>query len=573
MIEKYRHARVAVVLFLSILVLTMTLPDAARRWFPLGSLNGALAKIVHDGGTVDLPKTPYAGRIRAVVGFVAHPCKAAPSAPQTCPDAVRVAVAAPEASAGSPAHRKITTVTIAGEDLANGDPRYYGLVALREVVALIFVGLGATLVLLRPGVLTWMLFLFCLRVAASAPALAFQAYIPTVGADLEEAFYDVVPAVGYVSALVFAARFSNPHEDDWREWCVRCAPWLFAILGVLGIFSEYGRTWLGLETATKVTTVVLNVCDGVICCVAVVALLAGGRNSHEAALEPALTAPPKWIIATAFAIALTGFLMDDNFGSSAAYLLHSSLLMLSGVVFIAIVYSILRYQFLDIKMYITAAVSGAILTSIAILVFDQFSRISDKVLDEKFKELNVPAALSVIVTIGAGVLLHRLFSGGEKMVESLAYHGRIEARKRLQQVVLDVADATSIEALTRLLCARVVDEFGPVSAAFFQIAERGEFRRASPAVGRGDETKTVFEPTDALVRELESDNRLHPIRLDANLTLPVRLRGHLAAFVMYGGLRHGDKWEDDDLEALGGLSLAATAALYRIEADRVQSVS
>jgi hypothetical protein len=571
MMVKSSRARMAVVLFLSALVLTMTLPDAARWWFPLGSLNGALRTITNNGRSVDLPKTPYHDRIRAVVGFVAHPCDTALTAPQDCPDAVRIAVAAPQADAGSSSQRKITIETIAGEDLANRDGTYYGLIVLREIVALIFVGLGATLLLLRPGVLTWMLFLFCLRVAASAPALALQAYLPPIGADLEEAFYDVIPAVGYISALVFAARFSGPGANGWREWCVRSAPWLFVTLGALGIFSEYGRTWFGWETATKVTTVALNVCDGVICCVAVVALLPRGTNRQEGGRGQTSTAPPEWIIAAAFAIALSGFLIDDNFGSSAAYVWHSSLLMLSGVVFIAIVYSVVRYQFLDIRMYITAAVSGGILTSIAILVFDQFSRISDRVLDEKFRQHGVPAALTLIVTIGAGAALHRLFSGGEKMVESLAYHARIEARKRLRQVVLDVADATSIEALTNLLCERVVEEFGPSSAAFFQIAEGGEFRQANPTVGLDDRETTSLEPTDALVRELASDKRLDPIRLDARLGLPVRLRGHLAAFVIYGGLRHGEKWESDDTEALRQLSLAATAALYRIEADRVRS--
>jgi hypothetical protein len=38
--------------------------------------------------------------------------------------------------------------------------------------------------------------------------------------------------------------------------------------------------------------------------------------------------------------------------------------------------------------------------------------------------------------------------------------------------------------------------------------------------------------------------------------------------VIYGGLRHGDKWESDDIEAVGELAFAGTAALYHIEADR-----
>jgi hypothetical protein len=389
----------------------------------------------------------------------------------------------------------------------------------------------------------------------------------------------VIPAAGYVSVLVFAARFSNPRGDDWREWCVRRAPWLFGTLGALGIFSEYGRTWFGWVAASNVTTFVLNVCDLAVCCVAVAALLAPARNGDEPQTARATTAPPKWIIASAFGIALAGFLSDDVFGNSAPYTVHSSLLMLSGVVFIAIVYSILQYDFLDV--HITAAVSAAIISSTAILVFVLFSRSSDTFLDEKFKQLGVPGTLSLAVTIAVGVLIHRLFSGGEKMVESLAYRRRIEARKRLRQVTLAVMDATSIEILTHLLCERVVEVFGLTSAAFFQIGENGEFRRASPAVGWGDHTTTTFEPADAVVRDLESGSRLDPIRLSlppgnletvrglqANLTLPIWLRGKLAAFVIYGALRGGELWESEDVEAIGGLALAGTAALYHIDADR-----
>ena len=385
------RARVSLVVFLSLLILAMTLPDAFRYWFPLGSLSSALTNVAAHGGPVDLPRTPYHDRIRAVVGFVARPGAT-----------IHVAVA------GKPA-----LATIAGELAHTGDTTYYALITLREIVAVIFVLLGSALVLLRPRILTWMLYLFCLRVAASAPALAFQAYLPTIGADLEEAFYDVIPAVGYISALVFAARFSNPRGDDWREWCVRRAPWLFGILGALGIFSEYGRTWFGWDTATKVTTFVLNVCDLAVCCVAVAALLAPARNGEEPETASATAAPPNWIIAFAFAVALAGFLSDDVFGNAAPYAVHSSLLMLSGVVFIAIVYGILQYDFLDV--HITAAVSAAIISSTAILVFVLFSRSSDTFLDEKFKQLGIPGTLSLAVTIAVGVLIHRLFSGGEKM--------------------------------------------------------------------------------------------------------------------------------------------------------------
>jgi GAF domain-containing protein len=136
--------------------------------------------------------------------------------------------------------------------------------------------------------------------------------------------------------------------------------------------------------------------------------------------------------------------------------------------------------------------------------------------------------------------------------------------------------------LTHLLCERVVEVFNLASAAFFLKGENREFRRANPAAGWADHATTVFEPTDAVVRDLESASRLRPIRLSlpaanrdtvsgihANMTLPVWLRGQLAAFVIYGAFRQGDKWEADDAEALSGLALACTAALYRIEADRV----
>jgi hypothetical protein len=52
------------------------------------------------------------------------------------------------------------------------------------------------------------------------------------------------------------------------------------------------------------------------------------------------------------------------------------------------------------------------------------------------------------------------------------------------------------------------------------------------------------------------------------MTLPIWLRGQLAAFVIYGALRDGEKWESDDVDAVGGLALASTAALYHIEAER-----
>ena len=408
---KESRARVPIIAFLSLLILIMTLPDVGRYWFPLGSLNDAFANIASYGGTVDLPRTPYSDRIRAVVGFLTHPCNTPFSAPATCADKIHVAVAWPAVFSAPSTRPKVTLEAIAGDKLGQGDEIYYGLIVLRELAAVIFVLLGTTLVFLRPGLLTWMLYLFCLRVAASAPALAFQAYLPTIGADLEEAFYDVIPAIGYISALVFAARFSNPRANDWREWCVRSAPWLVCALGALGIFSEFGSTWFGWETATKATTLLLNVCDGIVCCVAVAALLIPERNEAPGT-DSITTAPPKRVIAVAFAIALAGLLSNDYFGNSAAYSIHSSLLMLSGVVFVAIVYSIVQYDFLG--MHVTAAVRAAILSITALLMFTLFSHFSEILLDEKFTQLGIPAVLSVMGTIAVGAFVDRLFSPWRK---------------------------------------------------------------------------------------------------------------------------------------------------------------
>src|SRR5271165_6458082 len=107
------------------------------------------------------------------------------------------------------------------------------------VCALFFIVLGAALVLLRPSLLTWAFFIYCL----SDTGFSFQTVsllLPFPGWYISRAlFHHILDVAGTVGLFVFALCFLNEPVKGWRLSALRAMPWLFAGLLGFSLFELY----------------------------------------------------------------------------------------------------------------------------------------------------------------------------------------------------------------------------------------------------------------------------------------------------------------------------------------------
>src|SRR5450631_3260464 len=152
------------------------------------------------------------------------------------------------------------------------------LVLARELAGLVFVLVGAMLVLLRPGPMTWGFYLFCCGLnPAPSGVFATAAPLDLVGAN--QVAGTVLFFVGMIGLDVFALRFPSGRAQNWRiiaeRICVACivplaalATWATLQFLLFNSISEVGFAW---PTAIAVSVLI-----------AVVALFATYRSASGA---------------------------------------------------------------------------------------------------------------------------------------------------------------------------------------------------------------------------------------------------------------------------------------------------
>ena len=232
--------RTFIVVALSLLVLVAGGLDLRRIWFPIGDFG-------------------YANNGSDVVTYVAEGSPAANAGIeigdtiklQSTPARFRwYAAQAGTLAAGQTIsfgllHRGVLRiVTLTATPQVTEAKRYYTAYRIAVLgVAILYIVLGAALVLFRPSLMTWGFFLYCL---ANAP-FTFYAITLVFPFPWPYVSYSVnwlLSAAGTVGLLVFALCFLNEPLRSWRFLALRTMPWLFARLSFTGYFLHTGGVGL-----------------------------------------------------------------------------------------------------------------------------------------------------------------------------------------------------------------------------------------------------------------------------------------------------------------------------------------
>ena len=430
-----RALRLAIVVVLSLISISMWLPDFARAFghpVGLGSMAAVAPQLARLRGPVKpfLAGTPPAERMR--IEHNAGCWQPSPGIP--CDFAVL--------NNGHVVHLHIPTVA---------EPRISGTIAaIRCAVALVWLIAAACLVMLRPSHATWAFFVFSLY--GQTPNNVFTEVGPPwwqVTTSTFSAGWSTVSCV----ALIFALYLLQPERlPGWRRIALIAA---YALVIADAAFNVAGTLAVAAGNETALVLVGANsaiqyIAGDVVFFVPPLLLLATYLDSDRTSRERI-----RWVLAgfTVGAIAMAAKDLADNFSY-----FYYSLCMVVYVLAItgSTMYAVLRHRIIDINVFLSRTVVYTLLSGVVVGLFALVDLFFTKTLSESNTGLIADVILALVLGFFLNTMHHRL----DRFVDGFVFRKRNIAEKHVALVAESARYATSIEALNGMMIEEPVQAFG-----------------------------------------------------------------------------------------------------------------
>jgi len=448
-------------------------------------------------------------------------------------------------------------------------PSIYGSLAwatVRVVVFFAFLAMGCALVVLRPGLMTWLFWGYCLGNSPYGVSASVLWTWPSQTFAAMSIFSVVVTTLGFPCLLLFALFIPNDRLPvGWRRFafwltCVvmaGAATWLlynaFHAATLYSLLRDPART---VFQATMTYAIVL------------VTLL------RLATMQRDERARVSWV---GFGI-IAGAIFDQIRFGGANGLITSGILAV--VMPLSLAYAILWRHVIDVRFVISRAVVYAVVTSLLIVVIG----FVDWATSAYLSQLRLALAIDAAVTIGLVLALHRISGIVENGVDFLIYRQKHEAERYLKRLARTLLRARRDETIDHALVQDPYDKLDLTLAALFRRVG-GSFV-VSCAAGWRRSTVLHFEQEHDLIRFLSTERRLLDVkdlhrRVAAELNeagvgpavaVPILEGDELSGFTIYGLHRDGTKLDPDEREVLEALCDSAAQAYVRVENLRLRAL-
>jgi hypothetical protein len=441
-------------------------------------------------------------------------------------------------------------------------------------IAILYIALGAALVLLRPSLMTWGFFAYCL---ANAPFTfyAIGLYFPYPWPYVEYPLTWTLVSAGYVGLLVFALCFLNEPLKGWRSSALRMMPWLFAALVVYGPYLTYMWGWAGgppngllLRSFVGIPAVWLVV---VMYLFVTTYFRARGEDRQRI----------RWIVVVFglnLAIQCVYNFLNVYWGAEPIWLAH--VMQLSTVIVpLAVAYAVIKHRVIDVSFVVSRTLVYGVLTTMLVGAFS--------IIDWFFTDYLRLARLGTIAEVAAVVAFGLWFNGLHRRVDTLIdatfFRQRHKAEVQLARNAAALPLAPTTAAVAHFLVAEPVQAMSLASAALFRRMRDATFvREASEGWSASDLSRLGAEDDPLLMLAQTEGGPLslydHRWRTDGVpagparpvLALPIMVRRELAAIVFYGSHTHGEGIDPDEMKALAGLMTGAAAAYDHLDAEALR---
>jgi hypothetical protein len=561
--------RTFVVVALSLIVLVAGGLDFQRIWFPIGEFGYAadgndVVNYVKDGS----PAAKAGMQVGDIIDLQSTPAQYRWYAVQT-----GTLAAGQSVTFGLKHNGVLRSVTLTSTPQVT--EHYY--VAYRIAVlgvAVLYIVLGAALVLLRPSLMTWGFFLYCL---ANAPFTFYTAMIlyPPPWPYVAYSLYWILYNVGVVGLLVFALCFLNEPIKGWRFSALRTMPWLFAALSIFGLYFTYHWGWVGGppgELFLRIYVAIPAVWSLVVMYLFVDTYIRARGEDRQRI---------RWVV-VGFGLNLVAqfvFVFLSVYVPSEPIWLAHMLQLSSVIVPLTVAYAVIKHRVIDVSFVVSRTLVYGVLTTLLVAVFS--------IIDWFFTDYLRLARLGTIAEVGAVVAFGLWFNGLHKRVDSLIdatfFRQRHRAEVQLARNAAALPFASSSQNVAHALINEPVRALGLASAALFRRGTDGAYvREVAEGWSPGDIARLDDDDGHLLMLLQAEKGPLslyeHPWRTESVpsgpahpvLAMPIIVRRELAAVAFYGSHIHGEGLDPDEIKTIAGLAPGAGAAYDHLDAESMK---
>lgn len=441
-----------------------------------------------------------------------------------------------------------------------------GFVLLRVFAYIVFLVVGSALVILRPSLMTWLLFVFCVLTSPAAAAGDGLTSLSPTGYLL----ITIPTLLGWFASTAALLLFTLVFPDSslprgWR----RSAFWIVCVVGLFATALNMIQIFGIVTTGFFVGGLTQN--TNLIMAIAVVAVTLG----RLAGMRPADRARFGWvafgIVVGVVANYLRLFPSNEFFTGFAG--------TLTVIMPLTLMYAILRRHVIDVRFAISRTVVYGAITTLIVGVIAAV----DFITSEYLHGLRIALAIDALVTIALGVALHRMYGAIENAVDFLIYRRKHEAETYLKRLAHTLLRAEREETIDRAVADDPYERLDLAMSALLRA--NGDCYSVVAAQGWNGAAPS-FEREHDIVRFLTTERQrleLRDLREQVKMevaepgvmpaiAVPLFEGDDLRGFALYGLHRDGTKLDPDEIDVLETLCHTAAQAYVRIENLRMRQL-
>ncbi len=442
------------------------------------------------------------------------------------------------------------------------------------VSALIFIGVGATLIMLRQSRATWGFGLFCLLIL---PTSIYPLPLPPVPGLLVTLFYDIVQNIGVAGLLLFTLEFPRPFASAWRDRIRGLLPALAVVLALMTLYPDVANQLLARPA--EIENAILQIAFGAVYVLAMVILCDSYRR-----VDVDERARLRWVL-----IGFAAGLFTNYIGSTLIFStliagtppawLAMTLTSLDVLLPLTVMHAVIRHRVLDVRFVAGRALVFAMMTTLLAAAFALMDYIFGTILED----FQISRVIAAVLSLGIAFTFKWMEERLTRTVEAVFFRKRHAAETRLRHAGHMLPQARSATVVAEALVDETIEALDLASAALFARDGDGSFRRTK-SFGWSDADCASLDDNDLLVFTLRTDHanvdlttftwRRTDIPDDGRepaIAIPIRAHDELAAFALYGAHADGGAIEPSELTLLERLAYGAGLASEQLEAQQMRA--
>jgi hypothetical protein len=468
--------------------------------------------------------------------------------------------------------RQVVTMTPVALRPAGAD---YAVIVAQLVRGFAIVVIGALLVLFRPSVMTVAFYILCLMFAEIAHPGGNLELVDALPPFWKPLFLTVtcfVSGAGPAVAAIFCIRF--PTGTPLPSW--RAVEKVMIALAAITIVDYFGAIVAG-STFTQLGSRLyglFSIASWLSYAVATAAFMvryaqASGEDRHRL----------RWVAIglASFLVSYALFWISQNVASAPNEL--ATWAQFLNVLPLTVLYAVVRHRVIDVRLAGGRALAYTALSAVPVLAV----KVIDVIVSRQLQQTKLALVAEIVVALGFGFWLSASKRKIDDLIEWAFFHPRQVAEARLRRVARRVEHATERGVVDDMLVREPFEALQLDSIALYRRVD-GPYVRVAQ-YGWPVDVLAQIDANDTLALELVASRE--PVSVDAiawpaartltgvrpSLAFPVIVRHEVAAMLIAGAKRDGERIDGLELDAIVGLVQAAGMAYDHLDALEQERVA